>query len=200
MTLVAGIDPGATGAVAVYSAETRKLISVEDLPFWYQTVGKSKRKRLDPVALMEQFDVLHMMGVELVVMEAVGGRPRQSASAGYVFGYTVGLIYMACMNRKLMVETVVPAKWKKLMNVPGKAGGKDAKAKKKAEGDIMNRVTQLFPDDQSYFRSERGAYKMDRADASLLAKFGGDFVLRTMEPMKDDTEFQLIYRKAEIGA
>src|SRR5574343_89093 len=145
MTLVAGVDPGTNGAVAIYDNETKRVTAIFDLPFWYQTVGKKKRKRLDPVALSELIELLPVLGVELVVLEAVGGRPRQSAAAGFVFGYTVGLIYMACMYSGLFVETTPPQRWKKQMNIPGKAGGKDKDEKKQAEGDIINRVNELFP-------------------------------------------------------
>lgn len=200
MALVAGIDPGTNGAIAVYDPSTRQLVSIEDLPFWYMTVGKKKRKRIDPVGLMEMFDMLCMMGVQLVVLEAVGGRPRQSASSGFVFGYTVGMIYMSCMHSKIMVETVPPQKWKKILGVPGKAGGKDSAAQKKAAGEIVNRANELFPRNRDMFRSDRGAWKMDRADAALLAKFGGDHVLRTMGPIRGDEEFKLAYRNAETGA
>lgn len=200
MSYIAGIDPGSNGAVAIYCTETKRIIGVHDLPFWYMTVGKAKRKRVDPVALMELFDLILMLGVELVVLEAVGGRPKQSASSGFVFGYTVGLIYMACMYNKLMVETVPPQRWKKLLNVPGKQGGKTPADKKKAEGEIVQRATELFPHDRSFFRGPNGGFKMDRADAAMLAKFGGDYVVPTLEPAQGDVEMALAYRKADTGA
>lgn len=205
MTLVAGVDPGTNGAIAIYDTDTKKLVSVQDLPFWYETVGKKKRKRLDTIGLMELFDTLCMMGVELMVLEAVGGRPQQSASAGFVFGYTVGLIYACAMYSKIMVETVPPQQWKKMLRIPGKLGTKERRkedkkaAKKEATGDIIKRVGELFPHDTDYFRGPGGAYKMDRADAAMLAKFGGDHVLPTMGT-PSDTEFQLAYRKADTGA
>jgi hypothetical protein len=206
MTLVAGIDPGSNGAVAVYCTDMKRLVSVIDLPFWYESVGKKKRKRLDPIAMMDLFETLCLMGVQLLVLEAVGGRPQQSASAGFVFGYTVGLIYMAILYNKIMVETVPPTQWKKILRVPGKRGDKerrkeDAKAaKKEAHGDIIKRVMELFPHDTATFKGPQGGYKMDRADAALLAKFAGDHVWPTMSPLTSDVERQLAYRKAETGA
>lgn len=193
MTLIAGIDPGVAGAIAVYDTDTKQLTHIEDLPFWYQSVGKKKRKRLDPVGLLEMFDVLTLIGVQLVVMEAVGGRPRQSASAGFVFGYTVGLLYMACMNAKIMVETVPPAKWKKLLNVPGKARAED--------DDIMNRYDELFPHQRSMVRGLRGGKNIDRVEAAMMAKFGGDYVWRTMPANGvPDEELKIAYRNAYTGA
>lgn len=201
MTFVAGIDPGTGGAVAVYCTESKRLVSVEDLPFWFMTVGKKKRKRLDGVALLDLFDELNLIGVELVVMEAVGGRPQQSASAGFVFGYTVGMIYMASMYSKIMVETTPPQRWKKMLNVPGKKNKKDEnRDKKQIEGDIINRAYELFPHDRHFFKTPRGAVKMDRMDAALLAKYGGDYVYRTLGQTENDIENKLAYRNAETGA
>lgn len=202
MTLIAGIDPGNSGAVAVYDTDSKALFSVDDLPFWFQSVGAKKRKRIDPIALISTFEMLHMIGVEIIVLEAVGGRPRQSAAAGFVFGYTVGLIYMCCMYSKLMVETVPPQRWKKFLGVPGKKGSSDKDTKKRIEGDIMKRVAELFPHNQDMFRTPKGAYRMDRADAALLAKFGGDYVWPTMSPnaLRDDEQWRLAYRNADTGA
>lgn len=196
MTLVAGIDPGVNGAVAVYCTETRELIHIEDMPFFWQSVNKTKRKRIDAVALKEIFDNLNLFGVELVVMEAVGGRPRQSASAGFVFGYTVGLTYMACMMAKIVIETVPPTTWKKMLNVSGKSKAED--------DDILNRANELFPHQREMFvdrtASAKGRKRVDRAEAAMMAKFGGDFVLRTLDLNMDEAAILAAHRKAETGA
>lgn len=203
MTYIAGVDPGTKGAIAVYCTVTRKLVSVIDIPNWTESIGKKQRTRIDTIALMEAFDTLVLMGVELLVLEAVGGRPKQSATAGFVFGYTVGLIYMAALERKLMVETVPPGEWKKILKIPGKAGGKTPAEKKKAEGNIIKRVGEVFPGERDTFRGPQGGFKMDRADAALLAKFGGDFVwpnLQTTVTRLSDTELKLAYRNVDTGA
>lgn len=204
MALVAGIDPGTSGAIAIYCTDTKAVVSVEDIPTWYETVGKKKRKRVDTLALMDMFDMMKLVGVELIVLEAVGGRPKQSASAGFVFGYTVGLLYMSAMYSRIMLETVPPKEWKKLLKVPGKAGGKDKEEKKQAQGDIIKRVAELFPNDTRQFQGPKGGYYMDRADAAMLAKFGGDFIVPQIfnNPvvLKKDEELNLAYRNAQTGA
>jgi len=203
MALVAGIDPGVSGAIAIYCTDTKTLLSVEDIPTWYETVGKKKRKRLDTLALTDLFDMMKMLGVELVVMEAVGGRPRQSASAGFVFGYTVGVLYSSILHAKIMLETVAPQEWKKLLRIPGKANGKDKDEKKKASGDIMRRVAELFPNDTDKFKGPKGGYFMDRADAAMLSKFGGDYLwpqIMKNPVLVRDEELRLAYRNADTGA
>lgn len=172
MSYVLGIDPGGNGAFAVYSPETQRVVSVEDMPVWYQAVGKRKRKRIDAIALAEMFDTYAMMGVEAVIMEAVGGRTGQGAAAGFVFGYGVGMIYMACLYSKLVLETIPPATWKKIMNVPGKSKADDSA--------IIARADELFPHDRHLFRGPMGGKKVDRAEACMIAKFGAENVLHTL--------------------
>jgi crossover junction endodeoxyribonuclease RuvC len=194
MALVAGIDPGVTGALAVYDSITGKLVMVEDLPFWFQSVGTRKKKRLDPIGLSNLIGLVGLMGVELIVLEAVGGRPKQSAMGGFSFGYAVGMIYMSIMYEEIMLETVPPAQWKKLMNIPGKA--------KAGDEDILNRADEMFPDSRALFRGPQGGRKLDRAEAAMLAKFGADYVLRTLKPTADTktVEFRAAIVRADTGA
>lgn len=213
MTLVMGVDPGLNGALVVYDTDSGGLVSVEDMPTWMMAVGGKKRKRIDAVSLADTIDTAKLIGVDLVVIEAVGGRPKQSASAGFVFGYTVGLLYMACVMHRLPIETVPPQHWKKLMRVPGKARVRrdDAEAKaltdeqrkalsktasKDAELAIVHRADELFPDSRNLWRGARGGYMLDRAEAALLAKFGGDHVLRSLDTGKD---WRNAYRELDTG-
>lgn len=190
MALVLGIDPGAGGAFAVYDTETARIVSIEDMPLWYQTIGKRKRRRVDGLALADMFDTYEMMGVELVVIEAVGGRPRQSASAAYVFGYGVGLIYMCALYSRIPIETVPPSTWKKLMNVPGKTKADDTS--------IIARADELFPDCRDHWRGKLGGKKVDRAEAAMMAKFGADHVLHTISDLTD-AEVRISNRGVETG-
>lgn len=201
MTLIAGIDPGASGAVGIYCTDTKELMGVHDLPFWFQLVNKKKRKRIDPIAMMELFEMLLMLDVRLVVMEANNNRPGQSAQSGFSFGYTTGLIYMACMYSKLMVETVPPQRWKKLMNVPGKAT-KGTKAEQKVAHDaIVMKASEIFPKNREMFMGAKGGFKMDRAEACMLAKFGGDFIYPSMKNFDlEDPDVRKALTELETGA
>lgn len=189
MSLILGIDPGANGALAVYDAGSGRIVSIQDMPSTTQTVGKRKRNRIDALALADMFATFELMGVSLVVMEAVGGRPRQSASAAFVFGYGVGLLYMSVMHNKLPIETVPPATWKKLMNVPGKQNGSD--------DDIIARADELFPHDRHMWRGERGGKKVDRAEAAMMARYGADHVRRVVD---SDEALRMMYENADTGA
>lgn len=192
MTLVLGIDPGSSGAFAVYDTQSRALVGpVYDTPVWYQTVGKRKRKRVDALAIADLFDEFEVMGVELVVMEAVGGRKAQNAAHAFTFGYGVGIIYMAAFYSGIVIETVPPQTWKQVLQVPGKSKADDSA--------IMARADELFPKDRAKFRGVKGGKRIDRAEAAMIAKFGGDVILQTLDP-NADVELRLAYANADTGA
>ena len=194
--LILGIDPGSSGAFAVYDTESRRLVGpVQDMPTWYQVVGKRKRPRLDAMAIADMFDEFQVMGVELIVMEAVGGRAHQNAAHAFTFGYGVGILYMACFYSNIIIETVTPMTWKAYMRVPGKSKADDSA--------IMARADELFPDDRHLFRGDRGGKKLDRAEAAMIAKYGADYLLPQMakKPAIQPGEgWRTAYKIADTGA
>jgi len=164
-------------------------------------IGKKKRQRLDMVALDEYFRIKKMMGVRVVILEAVGGRPQQSASNAFVFGYTVGVLFTFCIVHRIPVKTVPPAVWKKQLDVPGK------KIKGVADpvfaAKIITRADELMPDDRHIWRGPQGGLKVDRAESGLLALYGARYVLRIPGGVVDPTgiaEAKLVYHNAETGA
>lgn len=176
----------------MYDTESRALVGeVYDMPIWYQTVGKRKRKRVDAMAIADLFDEFEVMGVELVVMEAVGGRKGEGGSGSFVFGYGVGVLYMAAFYSGIVIETVPPQTWKQVLNVPGKSKADDSA--------IMQRANELLPKDRHKFKGPRGGMKLDRAEAGMIAKFGGDIILDTLNP-NADVELRLAYANADTGA
>lgn len=190
--LVLGIDPGTSGAFAVYDPATRSLVGeVVDVPIWYQVVGKKRRPRVDALAIADMFDTYELMGVALVCMEAVGGRARQSAAHAFTFGYGVGIIYMAAFYSGIPIETIPPTTWKPALQVPGKARADDSA--------ILARADELFPDDRHQFRGPKGGKLIDRAEAAMIAKFGGDIVLRTKD-VRAVTDIRAVYKGADTGA
>lgn len=177
---VLGVDPGGHGAFAIYNTDTRRISYIADMPIWHQAVGKKKRRRVDAIALAEMFELFDVFGIDLMVMEQVGGRTGQSASAGFVFGYGVGLIYMCALYNRFIIETTPPASWKRIMNVPGKKDADDSA--------IIARADELFPNDRGLWRGPQGGRLVDRAEAAMIAKFGADRVLPTMAHRQHDAE------------
>lgn len=191
--MILGIDPGLSGALALYDPATQRILSIDDMPTWQSIVGKKTRKRIDAVRLLQHFDYFKMAGIRLAVIEAVGGRPQQSASAGFVFGYTVGVVYMACVAVRLPITTTPSAVWKRIMKVPGKGSGDDRA--------IVARADELMPDDRELWRGQKGGLKIDRAEAAVIAKYGGDFLWKTYDGKGSVTGAEAdIYKDVETGA
>jgi len=166
-----GIDPGLQGALAIYDDKTRRLVEVRDMPVYtIHGIKKANRTRVDGWQLLEYFELAKLMGVELVLLEEVGGRPKQSAQHAFTFGYSVGLIYMACLSARIPIETVSAATWKLQMKLPGKTQAN-------ADARILERTLTVFPDDATMFYGVRGGVRIDRCEAAMLAKFCADRVL-----------------------
>ena len=96
---------------------------------------------------------------------------------------------MAAFYSGIVIETVPPQTWKQLMNVPGKSKADDSA--------IMARADELFPVDRDKFRGDRGGKRVDRAEAAMIAKFGGDHILPTFNPNASIAE---LYKAADTGA
>lgn len=193
--LILGIDPGAHGAFVVYDSETREIISHKSMPIWYQAVGKTKRARVDAIELAQMMQTYELMGVGMAVLEAVGGRGKQPGSAGFVFGYGVGMVYMACVYSKIPIETIPPHTWKAMLRVPGKSKADDSA--------IIQRANELFPDSRHIFKGPKGGLLVDVAEAAMLARFGADHILKSGY-VTIDAAHELAYRtrvqRADTGA
>lgn len=171
---VIGVDPGLSGAFALYDQRTGSL-TIEDMPTWWAVSGKKKRQRVDPIAVLEYFELGKMLGVELCVIEAVGARPGQSGM--FTFGYSVGLVYMACVAARIAIENVSPQTWKRMMHVTGKSRVPGAKNEM-----ILARANEVFPDHRNLFYGTQGGKKIDRAEAAMIAKYAADYALPAVDP------------------
>jgi hypothetical protein len=199
VTRVLGIDGGAKGAFAAYDVVSKSILDIYDMPIFNMVINNKERKRIDAVGVYNLLAMEQMMGCELVMIEAVGGRPKQSASSAFVFGYGIGLIYMACVALKLPIETVPPQVWKKMMRMPGKKDV-EGKAAKEKSGMIVNRADELLPGARELWRTARGALRVDRAEAACIAKYAGDHALRFDVRPVMATDTLLAYQLADTGA
>jgi len=177
--LVLGIDPDLHGALALYDGA--KCLGIFDMPIWHLTVGKTKRPRLDTVESGNIIQFCYDLGVELAVLEEVNGRPKQAATANFVQGYTLGVIYAQVTGAKIPCEAVPPTVWKRVMRIKGKRG---ESGDKDQIDEIMARADELFPDERQRFRGPRGGKMHGRAEALLLAKFGCEYVAHNIKQME----------------
>lgn len=158
MTSIVGIDPGQHGAIAILDRQLHILRAVWPVPMIKERIGRTMRPRPDFVGLSGLVNILRdVHDVELVVIEEVGGRPAQSASAAFVFGTGYGALVQAFLDKGVPVKFARPSIWKPDMKAP----------KKKVEA--LARADQLFPLQRMMFRNERGTDWPDAGEAAMLA-------------------------------
>ena len=161
--MIAGIDPGITGAIAWMGdvADPTPLVLLEDMP----TMQRGKTGNKQQINAAELARMLRDNPPTHVYLEHVMGAPRKTgggsvmgAASAFNFGHSFGVIQGVLGALGIPYELVTPAVWKKRANLVG------------AEKDMSRtRAIELFP-----MEAKRLARKKDvgRAEALLIAMFG----------------------------
>jgi hypothetical protein len=171
-SLVIGIDPGLSGALAVLDGIC---VTATRLPTYTITVNGKSRTKIDTKALRANIRDLADFGVSLCVIEEVGGIARQSTSAAFNFGYTCGQIREICEAASLRVEMVHPITWRGKLGVYGhsRRTGADKKA---ASREV---ATRLWPDSAHQWRKKTWD---GPAEAALIGEYGRRYLLTSSPP------------------
>ena len=160
MRLVAGIDPGKNGAVAVVDADTLK---AEVFPM--------------PADIMELARILERYQLKLVVMERQQPFPKQGVKSVFNLGRHYGCLETVIRLKKIPLEIVSPQKWQRELlgniSVPKGLTRKDAKAyrRKETKRRSLERAKRLFPNLAEEIGSHDG-----KADALNIALWGIRFM------------------------
>lgn len=166
MSYVIGIDPGKDGGIALLGDD---FLQTYRMPIIRTKVGRTMRDRVDPLGCWQLLSTMNY--VDLVIIEGVGGRGKQSAAAAFVFGFSTALVYMACVSHGLVIETVQSHVWKRWMKVPPKLDKASVKL-------IMKRTLELFPGEEAQFYTPRGRALDGCAEAALMAAWGREHILK----------------------
>lgn len=159
MKKILGIDPGLSGALALYTPATDASpvgIEVIDMPTHEITVNKRKKKAIDLYALATWLDV-RRADIRFAVIEDVHSMPAQGVTSSFNFGFAAGSVQGAVAANLIPMRLVRPSTWKANMGLT-------------ADKDSSRRLaSQKFPAFAALW-----ARKMDdgRAEAVLLAVFG----------------------------
>jgi crossover junction endodeoxyribonuclease RuvC len=161
MRTIVGIDPGVTGAVAIFYHAT--LSTVFDIPF-IQESSKSK-KRIDAVQLV------YLLGEHLwcleghyaIYMELAQAMPKQGVSSMFAYGRTNGVIEgvlagLGFMDKESTLKKVPPAVWKRRLNLLSNVHPKDAG---------LHKARELYPHAELHLKKHH-----NRADAILIGHYG----------------------------
>lgn len=149
--MIAGIDPGLSGAIAFWDGET---LDVVDMPV-LEVIRNNKTKR--EVSAAQVADVFAGRGVKHAFIERVGAMPGQGVTSMFSMGRSCGIVEGVLAGCLIPTTLITPQSWQKAMDVrDGKDGGR-------------MRAMQLFPSASEMFKR-----KMDhgRSDAALIALYG----------------------------
>lgn len=156
---ILGIDPGLTGALALYDIETGDL-DVRDMPtFVIPKAGGGKRTELDLVALAHIMDGWAKHQIRAFV-EQVGPTPQMGVTSSFSFGGSYAAVRMACASHFLPTELVTPQVWKRSLQVKGGADKSDA---------VRARASALLPQHAKLWTLSKHE---GRAEASMIALYG----------------------------
>jgi crossover junction endodeoxyribonuclease RuvC len=149
---IVGVDPGASGALAVLDEGLLKTVS--DMPVLKIRRGKTDKPEVDGYALSGLF---RQWKPDIVVIEQVGGIPGQSAPAAFNFGRSAGAVEYTAKALSLRVEMVAPVTWKKALRCnEGKDGARAL-------------ASRLWPAQAGLFARVKDD---GRAESALVAEWG----------------------------
>jgi len=155
--LIAGVDPGQKGGIAIVEKQSERLVYATPMPCFEKKVGKTMRQRLDYDGLDQIVDFMVDLGVSLVVCENVGAG---FGASGRELGEFVGALKMAAFKARLRVEFVSPGRWKKELGVPAEKAG------------ACMRAEALFPIDRERLRGPKSGRHDGMAEAAMIALYG----------------------------
>lgn len=152
--MIVGVDPGASGAVALL--EGSNLVQVFDMPTVEEVINGKKRNRVAPWILVEEL-AGYRDQIDVAFVERVGAMPGQGVSSMFAFGEALGIIRGVFAGMYVPCHLVPPAKWKRDLKVPA---GKDGS---------RSMAAQLWPRLAGEFKRVRDD---GRAEAALIGYWG----------------------------
>ena len=153
MKYVIGIDPGISGAIAIF--EDGKLDTIHDMPTLKIASGKTMKSHISAIGLVRILETSTLVHESVhIVIEKVGAMPGQGVTSMFNFGRSAGIIEGVVAALQRPYTYVTPAAWTKAV---GRAAGKDAS---------RMRAMELFPTRAELFKRAKDD---GRADAALIA-------------------------------
>jgi len=152
--IIAGIDPGLHGAVAILDHDG-SLLNVFDLPTVEEVHGKGTRSRIAPALLQDE--LIGDVRISVAYIEHVSASPQMGVVSAYRMGEASGAILAVLQCCGIRTELVRPQVWKKAL---GLTSDKDV---------ARGRAIEMFPSQSDLFKRVKDH---DRAEACLIAEFG----------------------------
>ena len=152
--MIAGIDPGLSGALFFMDPDNPANGEAADLPVHLLIRGGKKKRELDTAGLI---GILTPHRLDHVLLEQVNAMPGQGVSGVFAFGKCYGVILGIVAARSIPLTLVTPTVWKRALGVP------------KAKDGARARASQLLPGAAHQWSLKKHD---GRAEACLLALYG----------------------------
>lgn len=118
MNCYIGIDPGGSGAVAMFDPTTKHM-EVVDMPTHQIQVGKTKRTRVDLHGLANLLQIWAPHAA-FAAIEEVHSTPMDGPVGAFAFGEAFGAAKMACAANLIPYQLCPPQAWKAAFRLIGK--------------------------------------------------------------------------------
>ena len=112
---VAGIDPGAGGALALLD-QRGELLELQDMP----VIEVNGKRRVVAAGLRE---IISTWRPTIAIVERVISISKQSATGALNFGYSAGIVEGVLTGMDVPLTLAYPVTWKRAMGVSGDKGG-----------------------------------------------------------------------------
>jgi hypothetical protein len=148
MTIILAIDPGLTGAMALYATDVPDRVGVYDMPIVNGVIDIHRIHSL-----------VYDWQPHIAVIERVGPMPRDGVRQAWRFAsaYSATCTVVALLH--IPITLVTPGSWKKAMKVKGGPEGKEQ---------CRALALQMFPACAAHFARKKD---QGRAEAALLAVY-----------------------------
>lgn len=163
--MILGVDPGLTGALAVYDSTQRTVVEAANIPTLTITRNHKNKQVVDIHALVRLVrDLIVRYPTIRGLVELVGAMPKQGVTSSFAFGRTDGVIETAIVAAGIPYQKIPPQTWKKNL---GCTADKDQ---------TLLKASQLMPQSAERWTPVRGVRDKEMckglAEAALIAYYG----------------------------
>jgi crossover junction endodeoxyribonuclease RuvC len=152
MTVIMGVDPGISGAVAFYFPMVTSRIAVDDVPVAGGEINVAELARL-----------IRVHRPTLAVIERVSAMPGQGVTSMFNFGRSYGDVRGVIGAMGVPLHFVTPQKWKKHFGL----------SSDKEQSRL--RAIRMFPTAAESFKLKKHD---GRAEAALIALYGAEVLMQ----------------------
>lgn len=163
---ILGVDPGLSGAVALYDPFTSRCKGVWNTP---TEPSKTNHKRDIDLQSFSSLIGIHAPSIAFAMVENVGAMPGQGVVSMFRFGQSLGAVTGILASFMIPTYYVVPSVWKSALGL-----FRDKK-------ESIKKAHEFFPESKSAIKND------GMAEALLIAVFAGNMALGNpagMPPVK----------------